>query len=56
MSKYKVVYFSEYKGPFELEIEAWGVREHKGEVVFYDEHGEDEYIFNKDDVVVYYRI
>ena len=56
MSKYKVVYFSEYKGPFELEIEAWGVGALGDTITFFDEHGEDEAVFNKEDVVVYYRI
>ena len=56
MNKYKVVYFSEYRGPFDIEIEAFSVRVSKDHIVFFDEHGEDEYVFKREDVVIYYTI
>ena len=58
MYKYKVVYDSTGGGhhPMTIEIEASGVKVHKDRIVFLDEHGEDEAVFKREDIVVYYTI
>jgi hypothetical protein len=56
MYKYKVVYFSENRGPINMKIEASGVITSDDTIIFLDEHGEDGYVFNREDIVVYYTI
>lgn len=55
MYKYKVVYIEDVE-LISIEIKASAVKVHKNRIVFLDEHGEDGYVFNRDDIVVYYTI
>ena len=55
MYKYKVVYVKD-EGLISIEIEASAVVTLGDTIVFLDKHGEDDYVFNSEDVVVYYTI
>ncbi len=53
MYKYRVIYDMTEGGhhPISIEIEASSVKVSKDFIVFFDEHGEDNYVFHKKDVV-----
>ena len=53
--KYKIVYVKD-EGLISIEIEASAVVTLGDTIVFLDKHGEDDYVFDKDDIVVYYTI
>ncbi len=53
MNKYRVDYMDGDGEILTIEIETRAVIRTQGHLIFLDEHGEDGYVFNKEDVICY---
>ena len=53
MKKYGIDYLDADGEIISIEIEANDVKEHGDLLCFLDEHGEDDYVFHKEDIINY---